>query len=182
MASMLRKEGSSIFFLILLTVISLSTFTIADPQPDIFAKHISPSSPGLKREKLTHLHFYFHDINSGKNATAIRIAEASSTNSSSFFFGAVVIMDDPLTIKPNLNSKMVGRSQGIYAFASQSEASLLMVLNFVFTEGKYKGSAFSLLGRNEILSTLREMPIVGGSGVVAMLRPGLTTSLKSKTL
>ena len=80
------------------------------------------------------------------------------------------MIDDPLTIKPDVNSKIVGRAQGMYAFASQSEFSLLMVLNFAFTEGKYNGSTLSVLGRNEILSTMREMPIVGGSGIFRFAR------------
>ena len=61
--------------------------------------------------------------------------------------------------------KVVGRAQGIYALAAQSEAALLMVLNLVSTEGKYNGSTLSMLGRDAILFTVREMPIVGGSGV-----------------
>jgi len=52
-------------------------------------------------------------------------------------------------------------AQGIYASASQSELSFLMALNFVFTEGKYNGSTLSILGRNNVFSGIREMPIVG---------------------
>lgn len=79
-------------------------------------------------------------------------------------------MDDPLTVEPNLNSKIVGRAQGIYASASQSEVGFLMVLNFAFTEGKFNGSNLSVLGRNAVFSTVREMPIVGGSGVFRFAR------------
>ncbi|XWS66484.1 hypothetical protein CRYUN_Cryun05aG0203600 [Craigia yunnanensis] len=168
MTSMLAKH-TSVFFLILL----FSALAIADNQIDyseVFSKYISPSSLGLKQEKLSHLHFYFHDITSGKNSTAFRVAEAPSTNHSSTFFGATVMIDDPLTIKPDVNSKIVGRAQGLYAFASQSDFSLLMVLNFAFTEGKYNGSTLSVLGRNKILSTMREMPIVGGNGVFRFAR------------
>ena len=70
-------------------------------------------------------------------------------------------------ILPENTPKVVGRAQGIYALAAQSEAALLMVLmlNLVFTEGKYNGNTLSMLGRDAILFTVREMPIVGGSGV-----------------
>ncbi|WRX22747.1 Dirigent protein - like 10 [Theobroma cacao] len=169
MATMLTTQ-SSIFFLILFTIISFSALAIAQQSDEVFSRYISPSSLGLKQEKLSHLHFYFHDIVSGKNSTAVRVAEAPSTNSSSSFFGAVVMMDDPLTINPDVNSKMVGRAQGIYAFASQTDFSLLMVLNFVFTQGKYNGSTLSVLGRNKVVSTVRELPIVGGSGVFRFAR------------
>ena len=92
------------------------------------------------------------------------------TNTSLTGFGAVVMMDDPLTVRPQLSSKQVGRAQGIYAFASQNELGLLMVLNFAFTEGKYNGSNLSVLGRNTVFSAVREMPIVGGSGLLRMQR------------
>lgn len=125
---------------------------------------------GLKREKLSHLHFYFHDIVSGKNPTAVRVAAAATTNSSATGFGAVVMMDDPLTEGPNLSSKLVGRAQGIYASAALEEAGYLMVLNYVFVEGKYNGSTLSILGRNTVFSTVREMPVVGGSGLFRFAR------------
>lgn len=86
------------------------------------------------------------------------------TNKSPTGFGAVVMMDDPLTEGPEPSSKLVGRAQGIYASASQTELGLLMVLNYVFVEGKYNGSTLSILGRNSVFSTIREMPIVGGTG------------------
>ncbi|CAN1772857.1 Dirigent protein 20 [Linum perenne] len=135
-------------------------------------------STKLTREKLTHLKFYFHDIVSGPNPTALPVVRSESTNASSSAmtntsrsaFGLVVMMDDPLTVGPNLTSKLVGRAQGIYASASQSELSFLMVLNFAFKEGKYNGSNLSVLGRNNPFSGVREMPVVGGSGVFRFAR------------
>ncbi|KAL8121776.1 dirigent protein 22-like [Apium graveolens] len=129
-----------------------------------FYKSIPRETLNLKKEKLSHLHFYFHDIASGPNPTAMRVSSSAITNTSSSFFGAVVIIDDPLTMGPELSSKQVGRAQGMYAGASLSEVSFLMVLNYVFTRGKFNGSAISILGRNPVSSDVREMPIVGGSG------------------
>ncbi|KAF5750552.1 MLO-like protein 6 isoform X2 [Tripterygium wilfordii] len=76
----------------------------------------------------------------------------------------MVMIDNPLTVGPDVKSKLVGMAQGIYASASQHETGLLMMLNFVFMEGKYNGSTLSMLGRNTVLSAVREMPILGGSG------------------
>ncbi|KAI3407247.1 Dirigent protein [Psidium guajava] len=135
-----------------------------------FARRLHPLELGLKKEKLSHLHFYFHDIVSGRNPTAVRVAEAQMTNSSATGFGAVVMIDDPLTEGPEMSSKEVGRAQGIYALASQKDASLLMVQNYVFTEGKYNGSTLSVLGRNAVFSGVRELPIVGGSGLFRFAR------------
>jgi hypothetical protein len=81
-----------------------------------------------------------------------------------------MMMDDPLTVKPEMDSQIVGRAQGIYSSASQSELSFLMVLNFVFTQGKYNGSSLSVLGRNTVESAVRELPIVGGSGLFRFAR------------
>ncbi|KAJ0095147.1 hypothetical protein Patl1_17049 [Pistacia atlantica] len=91
----------------------------------------------IKRtEKTSHLHFYFHDIVGGKNPTAVKIA-------------------GPLN----------RRAQGLYAIAAQEDLSLLMVVNFAFMEGEYNGSSISILGRNPVFNDVREMPIVGGSGL-----------------
>ncbi|KAF8411949.1 hypothetical protein HHK36_004507 [Tetracentron sinense] len=125
---------------------------------------------GLKKEKLSHLHFYFHDIVDGSNPTAIRVAAAPTTDSSPTGFGFVAMMDDPLTEGPEPTSKLLGKAQGFYASASQTEVGLLMVLNFVFMEGKYNGSTLSVLGRNKVFSEVREMPIVGGSGLFRFAR------------
>lgn len=137
---------------------------------DRFSRTISPATLRLKRQKLSHLHFYFHDVIGGRNQTAVRVAAAPTASKSPTGFGTVVMMDDPLTEGPELGSKVVGRAQGIYASASQSELGLLMVLNFAFTEGKYNGSNLSVLGRNTVASAVREMPIVGGSEVFRFAR------------
>ncbi|KAJ7971409.1 Dirigent protein [Quillaja saponaria] len=162
------KYKSNLLFFLLFSLAIAADFTAA--KTHLFSRNVSPKTIGLKREKLSHLHFYFHDILSGRNPTAIPVVEAATTNTSSTSFGGVWMMDDPLTVRPEINSKLVGKAQGIYASASQSEISLLMVLNFAFMEGKYNGSNLSVLGRNPILSGVREMPIVGGSGVFRFAR------------
>lgn len=75
------------------------------------------------------------------------------------------MIDNPLTIKPDLSSKVVGKAQGFYGLASQEEVGLLMAMNFVFTEGKYNGSTITILGRNAVFNKVREMPVIGGSGL-----------------
>ncbi|TYJ19955.1 hypothetical protein E1A91_A09G227300v1 [Gossypium mustelinum] len=135
-----------------------------------FSNILSPKKFGLKREKLTHLHFYFHDIVSSRNPTAIPVPSSASTNKSHTGFGVVMMADDPLTAAPDPNSKLVGKAQGIYASAAQDEVGLLMVMNLAFMEGKYNGSSLSLLGRNTVFSRVREMPIVGGSGLFRFAR------------
>lgn len=158
-----------------LTTMSLIFFffffsTLVAGKSQGFSRTLSPEALGLKKEKLSHLHFFLHDIVEGEKATAVRVAEAWMTNTSKTGFGFLAIMDDPLTEGPDLGSKTVGRAQGMYASAAENEFALLMVLNFAFIEGKYKGSNLSLLGRNEVFSEVREMPIIGGSGVFRFAR------------
>ncbi|KAI3855828.1 hypothetical protein MKX03_017617 [Papaver bracteatum] len=122
-------------------------------------------------EKMTKLRFYFHDIVVGDNPTAIRIAEAPGTNSSPTFFGALVMIDDPLTEGPDINSRLVGRAQGLYGLSGQNEISLFMGMSLVFTaNGKFNGSTISVVSRNPVTHTEREFAIVGGTGYFQFAR------------
>ncbi|CAN0922737.1 Dirigent protein 3 [Linum grandiflorum] len=119
-----------------------------------------------------------HDVVSGPNATAIRIAGQNSTNTTDpvgAMFGSIHMFDNPLTVEPNLrpswNSTIVARAQGFYRMASQQdEFALLMSFTVGFVAGPHNGSTFSVLGRNPIMSAVREMPVVGGTGAFKMAR------------
>ncbi|KAK9156614.1 hypothetical protein Scep_003188 [Stephania cephalantha] len=131
----------------------------------------------FSKEKLTHLHFYFHDSMSPTNFTVVQVAAAPRRNGSTAMvnsiteFGSVMISDDPLTETPDPSSKVVGRAQGLSSSVSQSDTTILMAFNLVFTTGKFNGSTISILGRNSIYaSKVREMPVVGGSGVFRFAR------------
>ncbi|KZV29184.1 dirigent protein 23-like [Dorcoceras hygrometricum] len=121
-------------------------------------------------EVITTLEFYFHDILSGQNPTAIRIAQAPQTDNSSTFFGMLTMIDDPLTIGPDPTSKVVGRARGMYGSAGKTDFGLIMVLNYGFTDGIYDGSSFSLLSINRAMESVREMSIVGGTGLFRLAR------------
>lgn len=119
----------------------------------------------MGEETKTHLHFFFHDIVAGTSPTAVRVAEAKMTNTSPTEFGAVVMMDDPLTEGPESDSKVVGHAQGMYALASLDElGKLLMAMNLAFVDGDFNGSTITVMGRNSVFDDVREMPVVGGSG------------------
>ncbi|KAK9287458.1 hypothetical protein L1049_015879 [Liquidambar formosana] len=122
------------------------------------------------KEKMTKLHFYFHDTPSGKNPTAMQVAQSSITNKSSALFGLIEMIDDPLTTEPEPTSKLVGRAQGLYGASGLQDLALLMAVNFAFTSGKFNGSTLTILGRNLALHPIREMPIVGGTGVFRLAR------------
>ncbi|KAK6155978.1 hypothetical protein DH2020_010226 [Rehmannia glutinosa] len=128
------------------------------------------------KEIKTKLHFYFHDVASGVNPTMYKVAQSEITSTSPTSFGLIDMIDNLLTVGPEPNSGVVGRAQGTIGFADLNNPAIQMGLNFLFTEGKYKGSTISVLGRNAITEKVRELPIVGGTGVFRMARGVVVTS------
>ncbi|WVZ16241.1 hypothetical protein V8G54_009223 [Vigna mungo] len=151
----------------LLLTLFLLSFTVATIAEDTgYVGTVDPKSLGLnKRKTLSHFRLYWQDVISGSNATAINIIPAIPKYNTTTSFGSVTVTDNALTLGPELSSKVVGRSEGIYALTSQSQVTLLMVMNFVLTEGKYNGSSITIVGRNVAYDEEKELPVVGGSGV-----------------
>ncbi|CAK7346453.1 unnamed protein product [Dovyalis caffra] len=69
-------------------------------------------------EKKTILHFYFYDVPSGKDQTSTAIAQPLNMTEAVNFLGSTFMADDLMREGPEPISKLVGRAQGIYAFAS----------------------------------------------------------------
>ncbi|TKY51605.1 Dirigent protein 8 [Spatholobus suberectus] len=73
-------------------------------------------------------------------------------------------MDDPLIVRLELDSELVGKAKGIYTSILQEEMALMMVMTMAFTNGEFNSSTISMLVRNMIMSeTVREMAIVGST-------------------
>ncbi|XP_006851956.2 dirigent protein 22 [Amborella trichopoda] len=125
---------------------------------------------GLGEPKVSCIEFYLHDLLVAEKPTAVIVAEANTAKASPTLFGEVVVVDDPLTKGPELTSKVIGKAQGLYAYSSQSELSLIEGMNFVFTDGKFNGSTLTVMGRNPVLHKVRELSINGGSGVFRLAR------------
>ncbi|KAK6135585.1 hypothetical protein DH2020_030693 [Rehmannia glutinosa] len=128
------------------------------------------------KETKTKLHFYFHDNSAGKDRSVWVVAQSEITATSPTHFGLIYMVDNLMTVGPDPNSQVLGRAQGSPGFADLHSPAFAMGLNFVFTEGKYKGSTISVLGRNPITEKVRELPIVGGTGVFRMARGIAITS------
>ncbi|KAK7260025.1 hypothetical protein RIF29_25731 [Crotalaria pallida] len=118
-----------------------------------------------KKEQLTHFNFYWHELVGGSNDTAAIIIPSLPQYNSTSHFGSARVIDTPLTLGPELSSKLVGRAEGFYAVTSRTELELLMILSFNFFEGKYNGSGITVLGRDATMNKTRELPVIGGSGV-----------------
>ncbi|KAM0830387.1 hypothetical protein ACQ4PT_066242 [Festuca glaucescens] len=135
------------------------------------ATHSEAASSSATGEKTTHIKLYWHDVVSGPSPTVVQVAQAATTNASKTGFGGVVVIDDPLTEGPALNSsRLLGRAQGTYISAGKDDVSLFMSMNFVFTAGRYNGSTVAIMGRNAVFSAVREMAVVGGTGVFRWAR------------
>ncbi|KAJ8435586.1 hypothetical protein Cgig2_021740 [Carnegiea gigantea] len=138
----------SFFFLLLLLLPTTQASTFAQPLPT--------TTLAKSTQKLTKLHFYFHDKPNGPNPTSVIIARPP--NQTTIGFGTLVMIDDLLTEGPETGSRLVGRAQGMYAESSQRGS------------GKYSGSTISILGRYPVPLSEREMPVVGGSGAFRFAR------------
>lgn len=106
---------------------------------------LRPRAHGEVKQKPCHLHFYFHDILDGRNATAVRVTNPPM----------VTVIDDLLTEGPELTSTPVGRAHGFYASACLQEVASLRAMNLVFGRGKYNGSMLTVLGRNAPLHEVK---------------------------
>ncbi|XP_014492471.1 dirigent protein 22 [Vigna radiata var. radiata] len=156
------------FFFLLFTLFFI--FARQQDTHDDFVRTLDRKMFGLdeKQEKFSHFRLYWHDVVSGRNPSSIEVVSSGLNSTTSF--GAVNMIENPLTLEPQLNSELVGKAQGFYASTSQSEVTLLMAMNFAITEGKYNGSSFTILGRNPVFNKQREMPVIGGSGLFRFAR------------
>ncbi|CAL1396584.1 unnamed protein product [Linum trigynum] len=155
----------------------LVTISMAVSTPSAQAQKPSASwarrlDSGTGPDTITNLQFYFHDIRSGRNPTAVQIINpvASTASSPNSFFGSVTMVDDALTETADAGSKLVGRAQGMYTFSAQNESAIVMSMGLGFTDGPYAGSTLSVMGKNMFMNPTRELPVVGGTGLFRMAR------------
>ncbi|KAL4572885.1 hypothetical protein LXL04_019673 [Taraxacum kok-saghyz] len=130
----------------------------------------------VKKQKVTRLHFYLHDVFSGPTQSAYPVFTSNITSTSISNFGLGVIFDDLLTVEPDIGSMTIGRGQGLATSAAFEETRFLQVINFVFTQGKLNGSTLQVLGTNPLHNQVRELSIVGGTGFFRLARGTATLS------
>jgi AcrR family transcriptional regulator len=82
------------------------------------------------------------------------------------------VLDDELRDGPDpSNSSLVGRFQGIVAFAGLvSPPGMQSAITFVFTAGKHGGSTLAMLGTVQSFESAFERAVVGGTGAFRMAR------------
>ncbi|KAI0510798.1 hypothetical protein KFK09_011407 [Dendrobium nobile] len=153
-----------ILLIILLLPLLSHTSTTADTQT-------SNNCASLPiEEKHIKIHFFWHNKFGEPNPTAVTVAQNPIANASSTGFGLVNVFDDPITIGPKESSHLLGRSQGTYILSDQNKIASLMAMTFVFAQGEFRGCTLAVLGRNEWSLNVRELPIVGGTGLLRSAR------------
>ncbi|KAJ1273349.1 hypothetical protein BS78_06G273100 [Paspalum vaginatum] len=146
-------------------------------------EELTPLDPlilmGVAEKKLTHFHFYFHEVPVGApNATSVLVASQHKDGST---FGDIRVFDNALREGPDPASKLIGRARGLGARASVDGTGALTTIDFVFTDyGKYSGSTLATVG-HFIRSDTVERSIVGGTGVLQFARGYFTTDIISST-
>ncbi|KAK9666823.1 hypothetical protein RND81_14G213700 [Saponaria officinalis] len=69
-----------------------------------------------------------------------------------------------------LTAVKIARAGWMWGRASSEDSGLFMGLVYVFYEGIYNGSSVSIMDRNWVSQPVREMPVVGGTGLFRMAR------------
>ncbi|KAJ4716748.1 Dirigent protein [Melia azedarach] len=138
------------------------------------SKDYYKSKPAMEmKETVTQLHFFLHDILSGKNPSAVMVARPNLTDDKSPTpFGSVYAIDDALRVGPEPTSEIIGNAQGLYVSSSQDPKNfgIVMYVDFAFTTGEFNGSSFGVFSRNPVVEPSREVAVVGGRGKFRMAR------------
>ncbi|WOL04485.1 hypothetical protein Cni_G13206 [Canna indica] len=128
-------------------------------------------------EKLTHLHFYFHEIDAGPNSTVVMSVDLHKNGTT---FGNIGIFDNTLRTGPEPSSALIGRAQGIGVHSALDDKTGLTTINLVFTAGEYKDSSLALLGLFKVTGE-SDRSIVGGSGRFRLARGYALSKLVNST-
>ncbi|KAF3456357.1 hypothetical protein FNV43_RR01007 [Rhamnella rubrinervis] len=129
----------------------------------LYIAYIAYTEPSFQH-KQTNLVFYVHDYFTGDDASAITIAGKNGPTSSVLQFGTLMAVDDPVTEGPSIESKEIGRAQGMYINSELQGKGLHLVFSVIFTDGEYKGSTLEIQGADLFAMKEREFSVVSGTG------------------
>lgn len=128
----------------------------------------------------TRLKFYLHDTLSGSNPSAVKIAGPDGMEYDPVPFGSLLVMDDPMTAAP----EVVGNGRGMYVSARRGggeDVVFVTYAGYAFTSGRFNGSSLSVLSRNAVMDSSRELAVVGGRGQLEMAVGTATVSFDAAT-
>ncbi|KAL0919342.1 hypothetical protein M5K25_011430 [Dendrobium thyrsiflorum] len=120
----------------------------------------------------TRIHFYYQERTKPPNATAIKVVSSPIEHANPIFaFGNIFVFDDPITEDLDPASHLLGRVQGQLVIVSLDGNDGLYTLNIHFTNlSPWTGSTLTVIGRNPTQQTVKELPVVGGTGLFRLAR------------
>lgn len=78
-------------------------------------------------------------------------------------FGTITVIDDILTMGPDLGGQAVGRAQGVYVASSGDGATQMMAFTAMIEGGEY-GDSLSFFGVYKIGGGMSHLSVTGGTG------------------
>lgn len=128
------------------------------------------SNADLGQLQETKLTLYFQDYSGGPNATVVEITGPSNGLLSFTKFGAIFVTDDPITEGFEATSAQVARAQGIYVTSALDGSNTHVLISIVFINDEYKGSTLEVQGTSAQFERVREVAVVGGTGIFRFAR------------
>ncbi|XP_023540783.1 dirigent protein 11-like [Cucurbita pepo subsp. pepo] len=112
----------------------------------------------------TNIVIYVHDYFTGEDASAIAVGGRKGSESNVLEFGTLIVVDDPVTEGPRIDSREIGRAQGMYINSQSDGKGLYMVFSVIFTGGEFRGSSLEIQGSDLFTLKEREFGVVSGTG------------------
>lgn len=78
-------------------------------------------------------------------------------------FGTITVIDDILTLAPELGSQAIGKAQGVYVASSADGSTQMMTFTAMIEGGEY-GDSLNFFGVYRIGSTMSRLSVTGGTG------------------
>lgn len=78
-------------------------------------------------------------------------------------FGTITVIDDILTLSPELGSQPIGKAQGVYVASSVDGTTQMMAFTAVIEGGEY-GDSLNFYGVYRIGAALSKLSVTGGTG------------------
>ncbi|EYU43119.1 hypothetical protein ABFS82_08G115900 [Erythranthe guttata] len=128
------------------------------------------SNSELSQPKETKMAFYFQDYSGGPNATVIEITGQPNGLLSFTKFGAIFCTDDPITEGFDESSAQIARAQGLYVTSALDGSNTHVLISIVFTNNEYRGSTLEVQGTSAQFERVREVAVVGGTGIFRLAR------------